>query len=247
MIGKHELIPSVAMQRQMHLWRFGHFGAPVIVFPSASGMAHEWEAHGMVDAVGDLIEAGKIKLYCTESNVAEAWTRKGGDPAWRIERHKAFERYIARELVPYIREDCRSPDIRIASSGTSLGAFYSVNFTLKYPSLFGYALCLSGNYDATWLTDGFSDSEIYFSNPVAYLPNLEGEELERVRRHADLVLVCGQGAWEDGNIESTEQLADILEAKGIRHERDLWGHDVEHAWIWWRRQARYHLGRAFGG
>ena len=98
MIGKHELIPSVAMQRHMHLWRFGHFGAPVIVFPSASGMAHEWEAHGMVDALADLIEAGKIKLYCTESNVSEAWTRKGGDPAWRIERHKAFERYIAREL-----------------------------------------------------------------------------------------------------------------------------------------------------
>jgi esterase/lipase superfamily enzyme len=61
------------------------------------------------------------------------------------------------------------------------------------------------------------------------------------------VLVCGQGAWEDGNIESTQLLADILEAKGIRHERDLWGHDVEHAWNWWRRQVRYHLGRTFGG
>ena len=36
-------------------------------------------------------------------------------------------------------------------------------------------------------------------------------------------------------------MADILEAKGIPHHCDMWGHDVSHAWSWWRRQARHHL------
>jgi esterase/lipase superfamily enzyme len=59
--------------------------------------------------------------------------------------------------------------------------------------------------------------------------------------------VCGQGPWEDGNLEETKALGRILAAKGIDHELDVWGHDVAHEWPWWRRQALYHLGRRFGG
>ena len=86
MIRKHELIPSREMGRPVHLWRYGHYGRPLLVFPSASGMAHEWDAHGMVEALGDFIDQGRLKLYCTETNVAEAWTRRESDPAWRIGR-----------------------------------------------------------------------------------------------------------------------------------------------------------------
>jgi hypothetical protein len=32
--------------------------------------------------------------------------------------------------------------------------------------------------------------------------------------------------------------------KGISHERDIWGHDVEHHWSWWRRQLAHHLARS---
>ena len=63
----------------------------------------------------------KLKLYCTESNVAEAWTRREDDPGRRLSRHKAYEHYIVDELVPYIYEDCRSPGIPIAVSGTPSG------------------------------------------------------------------------------------------------------------------------------
>jgi esterase/lipase superfamily enzyme len=238
---KHEMISSASLGRRVHLWRYGHFGAPLLVFPSASGMAHEWDAHGMVEALADFLEQGRLKLYCTESNVAEAWTRRESAPAWRMERHLAFEAYVIRELVPFIRDDCRTPDIPIGVTGTSLGALYSANFALKHPEIFRYALCMSGRYDISWLTDGYQSEAVYLNNPLAYLPNLEGEPLERVRRHAHLVLVCGQGKWEDGNIEETQALARVLAAKGISHRQDLWGHDVSHEWPWWRRQALYHL------
>ena len=36
MFRKHEMIPSESMGRHVHLWRYGHFGLPVLVFPSAS-------------------------------------------------------------------------------------------------------------------------------------------------------------------------------------------------------------------
>ena len=243
MFKKLERIPSREMDRPIHLWRYGSFGLPVLVFPSAAGMAHEWEAHGMIDALGDLVETGKIKLYCTESNVAEAWTRRENPAAWRIQRHQAYERYVVNELVPFIRADCNSDSIPIAVTGTSLGAFYAVNFSLKFPDMFRWALCMSGRYDTTWLTDGLNNSDVYFNNPMAYVPNLEGDPLEHVRRLVHLVLVCGQGKWEDGNIEDTQAMARVLAAKGISHECDLWGHDVAHEWVWWKRQARHHLTR----
>ena len=66
--------------------------------------------------------------------------------------------------------------------------------------------------------------------------------LEKLRSEAHLTLVCGQGKWEDGNIEDTQAFAQILESKGIPHSCDMWGHDVSHEWTWWRRQARHHLG-----
>ena len=247
MFRKHELIPSQVMDRRMHLWRFGHFGMPLLVFPSASGMAHEWEAHGMIEAIADLVDRGKLKLYCTESNVAEAWTRKENDPHRRIQRHMAFERYIVSELVPFIREDCRTKDIPIATTGTSLGGYYAANFALKQPETFNYALCLSSRYNMNDFGGGVKSQDFYFNNPMAYVPNLRGEHLERVRRGTHLVLVCGQGKWEDGNIEEAQAFGGILAAKGIPHQLDIWGHDVAHEWPWWKRQARVHLGGRFGG
>jgi esterase/lipase superfamily enzyme len=243
---RHELIPSRVMERPMHLWCYGHWGTPVLAFPSAAGMAHEWDAHGMVETLGDLIGSGRIKLYCTESNVAEAWTRKENPADWRIRRHMLFEHYVVSELVPWIRQDCQNAALRVAVTGCSLGGYYAANFALKFPELFHYALCMSGRYDITGFTGGFSNQDVYFNNPMAYVPNLHGEHLDRVKNNTRLSLVCGQGPWEEGCIEETNALADILQARGIPHFRDIWGHDVAHDWNWWRRQARYHFVGMFG-
>lgn len=242
----HEMIESAAMGRRVHVWCYGHWGAPVVVFPTAAGFAHEWERQGMLEVLSPLIYDGKIKLYCPESNVSEAWTNKEADPRWRIRRHMAYERFVLDDLVPGIRADCRSPEIRAAAAGASLGAFYAANFALKHPETFHYALCLSGRYDATNFTGGYSDMDIYFNNPIAYASNLAGEALERVKGKTHLTLVCGRGKWEEGCIEETHQLGDILSAKGISCHKDIWGHDVSHDWIWWQRQALYHFDKTFG-
>ncbi len=240
------LLESAPMGRRIYLWQYGTFGMPLLVFPSASGMAHEWESHGMVDALGDLIGRGRIKLYCVESNVSEAWTKRENDPRWRMSRHLAYERFVLDELVPFIRHDCRTEGIPIAVSGTSLGAYYAANLALKQPETFRYALCMSGRFDITEFAGGLADQDVYFNNPMAYVPNLGGEALERVRRGTHLTLVCGRGKWEDGNWQEAERFAAMLSAKGIPHDLDLWGHDVAHEWVWWRRQAVMHLGRRYG-
>lgn len=243
---RHEMIESSAMGRRVHVWCFGHWGKPVMIFPTAAGFAHEWDRQGMVDALAPLIYAGKIKLYCPESNVSQTLTDKTTHPKIRMARHKAYERFVLDDLVPAIRKDCRSQEIRIATAGASLGAFYAANAALKQPEIFDYALCLSGRYSLTHFTGGYSDDDVYFNNPIAFTSNLGGEALERVQGKTHLTLVCGQGKWEEGCIEETHLLANILEAKDIPHDRDIWGHDVSHDWLWWKRQTLYHLNRVFG-
>jgi esterase/lipase superfamily enzyme len=247
MYSRHERVESRAMERPMHLWRFGHYGVPLLVMPSAAGIAHEWEYNGLIEGLRPLIEGGRLKLYCTESNVSESWGHFEGDPAWRVERHRAFERYLREELVPFIREDCRTPDIRLAVAGTSLGAFYAANLALKHPETFFYALCMSGRYDATYLTDGFDNLEVYYNNPVAFVPNLGGDDLQRVRALTHLDLVCGRGAWEGQNAQATAAFAALLADKGIPHRRELWGRDVTHEPQWWAKQAVHYLSERFGG
>jgi esterase/lipase superfamily enzyme len=86
---------------------------------------------------------------------------------------------------------------------------------------------------------------VYFNNPMDYVGNLEGDHLDWLRTHANLVLVCGQGQWEDttGALESTKEFAARLGAKGLKHELDLWGYDVPHDWPSWRNQIAHHLQR----
>jgi len=105
---------------------------------------------------------------------------------------------------------------------------------------------MSGRYDISEFAVGLDPQEVYFNNPMAYVPNLSGEPLDRVCERTRLTLVCGQGKWEDGNVDETRVFAKILEAKAIPHELDLWGYDVSHEWVWWRRQALHHLGRILG-
>ncbi|MCB9697563.1 MAG: prolyl oligopeptidase family serine peptidase [Alphaproteobacteria bacterium] len=245
-MAQHRMLPSAAMGRDVHVWTYGHFGWPVVVFPTAAGFAHEWNAQGMIDVLKPLLAAGRIKLYCPESNVSEAWTKKDKDPSWRIGRHMAYERFILETLVPFIREDCNTDAIRIGVTGASLGGMYAATFALKHPEIFDWALCMSGRYEARNFTNGFDSPEVYHNNPLAFVPRLEGGELERVRKNTRLTLVCGRGKWEEGCIEETIELAAWLDRKGIPHERDLWGMDVAHDWNWWRRQAAYHFARRYG-
>jgi esterase/lipase superfamily enzyme len=81
--------------------------------------------------------------------------------------------------------------------------------------------------------------------PMSYVANLHGAHLEWLRARVSLLLVCGQGRWEDttGALVSTREFAGLLARVGIPHEVDLWGHDVAHDWPSWRAQLAHHLPR----
>ena len=224
---------------------YGHWGRPVLVFPSEAGRADDFEANGMVDVVADLLDQGRIKLYCIDSYDAASWSDRGIPLEERARRHGAYESWILDQVVPFVHGDCGRPT-GVLTTGVSMGAFHAANFALRRADLFPQALCLSGNYDpSTWHGWGEQGDALYFQNPTRYVAGLHGDHLEWLRHHVHLTLVCGQGMWEDtpGALNSTRTLAGLLAGKGIPHELDVWGYDVAHDWPWWRRQLPHHLHR----
>jgi esterase/lipase superfamily enzyme len=224
---------------------YGHWGRPVLAFPAERGDAGEFERRGMVAAVGDLLAAGRVKLYCVDSFDSESWSNRGVPLEERARRHGVYENWILHEVVPFIRDDCAGAG-DVITCGCSLGAYHAANFALKRADVFPLAICLSGSYDpAAWDGWGERGEATYFNNPMDYVSHLQGDHLEWLRSQLSLLLVCGQGQWEDttGALESTRRLAGLLESKGLRCEMDLWGYDVPHDWPAWRTQLAHHLPR----
>jgi len=223
---------------------YGHWGRPLLVFPTEGGHAAEFADNGMVAAVADLIDAGRVKLYCADSFDAGSWSAADLPLEERARRHAVYESWILDAVVPHIRAGTGGA-AEIVTAGCSLGAFHALNFAFKRADLFPMALCLSGNYEPdTW---GWGDrgDAVYFNSPVDYVANADGGHLDWLRSRLSLLLVCGQGRWEDttGALASTRRMAQVLAGKGIRHELDLWGHDVPHDWPSWRAQLAHHLPR----
>ena len=238
----HELY-SPAIGAAGSVVSYGHYGRPVLAFPAEQGRARDWQDQGMIDAVGGLLEAGRIKLYCVDSFDAASWSNQSLPLEERARRHGGYESWILDEVVPFIHHDTGG---EILTVGISLGAFHAVNFALKRADVFPLAIGLSGNYDpAAWNGWGERGEQTYFNNPVDYVEHLGGDHLDWLRSRLSVLLVCGQGMWEDstGALESSKRLAGLLGAKGIRHELDLWGHDVAHDWPSWRAQIAHHLPR----
>jgi esterase/lipase superfamily enzyme len=222
---------------------YGHHGRPLLVFPAQEGKRWEWEERGMVDAIAGLIDGGRVKLYCVDSFDAGSWSNQSIPLEQRAREHARYESWILHQVVPFIHHDTGG---EILTTGVSLGAFHAANFAFKRADVFPLAVCMSGNYDpAAWNSWGERGEAAYFNNPLDYVSHLGGDHLDWLRSRLSLLLVCGQGMWEDttGALESTRRFAGVLAEKGIRHELDVWGHDVPHDWPSWRAQLAHHLPR----
>jgi len=225
--------------------RYGHWGRAVLAFPSERGKAWDFESNGMIGAMEGLLDAGRLKVYCVDSYDAASWSNQEIPVEGRARQHDRYESWILGDVLPWIYQDCHGA-IDVVTLGCSLGAFHAANFALKRADLFPRAMCLSGTYDpAAWNGWGERGTATYFNNPFDYVSHLHGDHLDWLRQHVGVLLVCGQGQWEDttGSLESTRQFAALLAEKQISHELDLWGHDVPHDWPSWRAQVAHHMPR----
>jgi esterase/lipase superfamily enzyme len=229
---------SSRLGRQVSVVRWGTFGTPVLLFPTAGGDAEEIERFHVIDSLGELLAEGKIKVYSIDSVAGRTWIEGEGSDAYRAHVQSQFHDFIRHEVVPAIRTDCQSRDIGVIAAGASIGAFNAVSVLCRYPDAFTHAVGLSGTYDLTRFLDGPATSDFYFSSPLHFLPRLEGPLLDTLRRRF-VLLASGQGRAE--NIGESWRMAEMLGSRGIPNRVDAWGEEWNHDWPTWRRMFPQYL------
>jgi esterase/lipase superfamily enzyme len=226
--------------------RHGHYGRPVLVFPSEGGRAEDFADNGMVSAVQWLVDAGRVTFFCVDSLDSWSWSDRSVSIEQRAQRHALYQGWLEQAVVPTIH-DIIGGHADIITLGASMGAYHAVQFAFQRADLAPLAIGLSGNYDVgTWHAWGDRADATYFANPTDYVAGLQGDHLDWLRQRLSILIVCGQGDWEThptGSLPSAKSFAELLRSKGIAHQLDLWGHNVSHDWPWWRRQLEHHLPR----
>jgi esterase/lipase superfamily enzyme len=232
--------PHLSQDMELHV--YGYFGKPLLVFPAQGGRCHEFADFGMLGAIAGFVEAGQVKVFTVDSIDQQSWANAGSHPADRARRHEDYDRYITREVVPFISKSCEGTDQKYITTGCSMGGYHAANFFFRHPDIFDGMISLSGLFQLHMFLGDFMDETVYFNSPIHYLQNLSDPwYLERYRQ-SRIVVCAGQGAWEDDMLADAYQLKQILDAKGVPNWTDIWGYDVNHDWPWWQKMLPHVLG-----
>lgn len=229
--------PSVG--REMNVACYGHFGKPVVLFPTGGADFLDVERFQLVGALQPLIDAGRIKLYAIDSVDRQSWTAAHVAPREKSRMAARYDRYLVDELVPFVRWHCGGTDQRLGACGASIGAFNALNVACKHPDVFDLTVGMSGTYAMDRRMGGHWDEDFYFNQPVQFVPNLpEGPQLAALRR-ARFVFGLGQ-AHE--NPDYTWRAANALGGRGIWNRVEVWGDGHGHDWPTWRAMLPRFLG-----
>lgn len=233
---------SPSLKRDMELLVFGHAGSCVLFFPARKGRFYDYENWQIMDALQNKIEQGQLQVICLDSVDSESFYNDSQEQAEKVARFLQFEQYILTEVVPLANQKNRGTSLICA--GCSLGAYYAVNFTLKYPQIFGKAIGMSGRYDLTQqlnhyrnLLPGYWHQNVYFNMPNQYVPGITDPKQLQALRKLEIILVVGV---TDPCFGSNQYLSQALHNKGIPHQLFTWQEEA-HRPCYWREMVKLYL------
>ena len=233
---------SPALQRDMPIVTYGHYGFALLLVPTAAADYLEYERFQLIDDMRSLVDSGRVKIFSINSINNDSWLNHHMEPAHKAIRHNQFNEYVFNEVIPFIRNST-SADTPIVVSGASFGALHAMNLYMKRPDLFGGVISMSGVYDLSEYTRGFWDEQVYFNSPIHYIPNLTDHGILEQQRNGKIIIATGSGDYEDP--EANRRFSEVLHRKSIGHELEIWGQDVRHDWQTWRRMLPHFVGSKF--
>ncbi len=234
---------SSALGRDMEFKVYGHRGKPVLFIPCQAGRFYDFENFHMVDHWAKWIEEGRCTVYAVDCIDGETYAATDADPRQRMEKHERWYHYVVDEMVPAIRHlSTHGSDQGILTFGCSMGAMHAANLFFRRPDLFDGVFAISGLYDSELFFGGYMDDLLYQNTPVVYLKNMPWDHpYIRMYNERKILIVVGQGAWEDELKASTAWLDSVLREKGIHARVEYWGYDVSHDWPWWFKMVEHYV------
>ena len=234
---------SPALEKDMPVVTYGHYGFSLLLIPTASADYLEYERFQLIDSLAPYINNGKIKVFSVNSINNESWLNNNMAGEHKGIKHNQFNQYIFNEVMPFIKVNT-SADTPVITCGASFGALHSMNLFLKRPDIINGVIAMSGVYDLSEYTKGFWDDQVYFNSPLHFMPNLTDDWLlNHIRSSNHIHILSGSGAYEDP--DASRRFAGVLYDKGINYELDIWGEDMKHDWPTWRDMLPYYIESRF--
>lgn len=244
MIVEYHKSFSKYLDKDMEFKIYGNSGKPCLVFPSKGCRYTDFENDGMVEAIQNYIESGKIQIFCCDSNYEETWLDKDNDPRIRMQKHELWYEYIVEELVPKIQtisEQKNGEKQKLMTCGYDIGGFQALNFLLRRPDLFDLVLSMSAMLSTDFFMD-YHDELTFYNSPLVNLAQMDlNHEYIELYNASDITLCCGQGSGELEYVHMHQDIEKIFLDKGINGWVTYWGYDVTHEIYWWRKQLSYFL------
>ena len=240
---------STVLGREMEFKVYGHAGVPVLALPARGGRFYDWENNGMPDAIAQLLNEGKVQLFCADSIDGEAVLNGDIPVRRRAEMEEKYFVYLTAELAPRLLAlNGAAKDAKLWCVGIDLGAVHAVNCRLRRPEVFGGAIGLSGLYDMSRFLGSAEDDLVLRNAPLAYLTEtgLVDKKAFAKAEENDLILCAGQGSYEEEAQADTRALSEALTAAGLPVHCEFWGSDVSHDWYWWGKELGIFAQRVFG-
>ena len=97
---------------------------------------------------------------------------------------------------------------------------------------------MSGIYDIKHFLDDFYSDEVYYNNPVDFVPNMNRQPLLEKIREVDFRLVSYN---TDRRKEDAQRMSNVLRMKFIEHELDIWGLESDDEWDLWPQMLKTHI------
>ena len=222
---------SHQLGRDIEMLVFGDRGYPVVVFPTTMGRYYENKDFKLIESARWFVEQGLVQIYCPDSINAESWYNKQLHPADKVRNHIQYDRFLSEELVPQLQ--AKSGTGKIAVAGPSFGGYHAANFAFRHPWQVSHLFSMSGAFDIKSFLYEYYDENVYFNNPIDFLPNANDPHLWQMN------IVLGTSEW-DICLEANKHMSGILHAKGINHWLDVRGW-VKHDWPLWREMFPHYL------
>lgn len=229
----------------MPIVRYGNWGHPLLLYPTAQSDLLDCERFFLIKSIEPLIFAGRVTVFSINSINEHAWMNDSVPVRESARRQALFSGYVEEEVVPFIRRAVQNDQARIGVSGASFGAFHAANQFFRRPELFDALIAMSGFYDlAPSYTQGQMNDDIYFNNPMSFVPNIHDEHHLNMIRQGQIHIVSGQGAHEAP--QASRRFSQMLWDHGIWNNLDMWGRDMKHDWPTWRAMLPYFLSEKVG-
>ena len=222
---------SPNLSKEMEMIVYGHWGYPLLIFPTTRGRYYESKDFHLIDSIAWFIEQGKVKVYCLDSIDEYSWYNRSIHPADRVKNHIWYDKMILEEVVAKVQHE--SPNGKVAVSGCSFGGYHAANFAFRHPEKVSHLFTMSGAFDIRDQLDGYYDDNVYFNNPVDYLPNMNHPDLYNMK------IILGTSE-HDICLGANLEMSAILSNKGIDHWLDN-RPNASHDWPIWREMFPHYL------